>query len=61
MLHVEPDYVVAGHAAQADDWSLVEAVARLLTGRPEYASVAGRAYNSLVLLLGLAPGSYDRS
>ncbi len=48
------------HAVQADDWRLVEAVARLLTGRPAYVTVAGRAYSSLVLLLGLVPGSYDR-
>lgn len=49
------------HAAQAGDWGLVEAVTRLLTGRPVAATAASRAYGSLVFLLGLAHGSYDRA
>jgi len=48
------------HAAQAGDWRLVEAVARLLAGRPAYITAARRAHGSLVFLLGLVPGGYDR-
>ncbi len=49
------------HAAQVGDWRLLEAVARLLSGRRFQAAMAGdRAYGSLVILLGLAGKSYDR-
>ena len=50
------------HAAQVGDWRLVELLAHVLGGRPAGPlPAAGRAYSTLVLLLGLSePGGYDR-
>ena len=52
------------HAVQAGDWRLVELIARMLTGAlPGRRMSARRAYETLVVILGLAPdlGDYDRS
>jgi hypothetical protein len=45
------------HAAQVGDWLLLDAVARVLGSRQRPRLVADRAYESLVVLLGLANGS----
>jgi hypothetical protein len=48
------------HAAQADDWRLVELIARILSGRSTApATTADRAYATLVVQLGLADDNCD--
>ena len=52
------------HAVAAGDWRLVELIARMLAGvSTPRAAGARRAYETLVLLLGLASesGDYDPS
>ena len=51
------------HAVAAGDWRLVELMARRLSGAPIIGRVgARRAYETLVVVLGLAcdSGDYDR-
>lgn len=45
------------HAAQVGDLRLLEAIARVLGSHQRPCLVADRAYESLVVLLGLANGS----
>jgi hypothetical protein len=62
MSDIRDPAAVLRHAVQVGDWRLVELLARLLaggfTGR---AGVAHRAYDTLVVRLGLSePGNYHR-
>ena len=62
MSDVRDPAALVRHAVQVGDWRLVELLARVLGG-PSTGPLlaAGRAYSTLVLLLGLSePGGYDR-